>query len=299
MFRALKNFNSYRGWRKYCFVGALAIAAALAVAEAIYVFSVPPGSILFAFIAVAGVFGVCLVGAMSARIRQKLSDQNLQLDVALNNMNQGLCMFDAQNRLGVWNERYRDMYNIDPRHIWRGCTIRDLLDARIAAGTFPLDPARYDQELRAALKERKAFTLNIELKDGRTIAVVNQPMKDGGWVATHEDMSERNRAERELERTRSFLDTIIEHVPSPIIVKNIPDLRYLLINRAAEKYLGVGRAVMLGRTAGDVMPQSSAENDRSRRPEADRGGGSRVSRTNTRWLRRPMARALSRRRGCR
>jgi diguanylate cyclase (GGDEF)-like protein/PAS domain S-box-containing protein len=151
------------------------------------------------------------------------------------------------------------MYNIDPRHIWRGCTIRDLLDARIAAGTFPLDPARYDQELRAALKERTAFTLNIELKDGRTIAVVNQPMKDGGWVATHEDITERKRAERELERTRSFLDTIIENVPSPIIVKNISDLRYLLINRAAEKYLGVDRSVMLGKTAGEVMPRSSAD----------------------------------------
>jgi len=168
-------------------------------------------------------------------------------------------MFDAQNLLVVWNERYREMYNIDPRHIWRGCTIRDLLDARIAAGTFPLDPARYDQELRAALKERTAFTLNIELKDGRTIAVVNQPMKDGGWVATHEDITERKRAERELERTRSFLDTIIENVPSPIIVKNISDLRYLLINRAAEKYLGVDRSVMLGKTAGEVMPRSSAD----------------------------------------
>ncbi len=50
-------------------------------------------------------------------------------------------MFDAQNRLVVWNERYRDMYRIDPHRIWRGCTVRDLLEARIAAGTFPLDPA--------------------------------------------------------------------------------------------------------------------------------------------------------------
>ncbi len=167
-------------------------------------------------------------------------------------------MFDAQNRLMVWNERYREMYNIDPRHIWRGCAVRDLLDARITAGTFPLDPGRYDADLRAALKQGKAFTLNVELKDGRIIAVVNQPMQGGGWVATHEDISERNRAERELERTQSFLNTIIENVPSPIIVKNIPDLRYLLINRAAEKYLGVDRAIMLGKTVGDVMPQSSA-----------------------------------------
>ena len=194
--------------------------------------------------------------------RQAESDLKTQaqlMQAAIGNMIQGLCMFDAQNRLLVWNERYRAMYNIDPKRIWRGCTIRDLLDARIAAGTFPLDPARYDAELRAALKQGKTFTLNIELKDGRIIAVVNQPMKGGGWVATHEDITERKRAERELEHTRSFLDTIIENVPSPIIVKDIPNLRYLLINRAAEKYLGVDRATMLGKTAAEVMPKASAE----------------------------------------
>ena len=91
----------------------------------------------------------------------------------------------------VWNERYRAMYNIDPKRIWRGAAIRDLLDARIAAGTFPLDPARYEVELRAAIKEGKTFTLTVELNNGRIIAVVNQPMPGGGWVAMHEDITER------------------------------------------------------------------------------------------------------------
>ena len=50
--------------------------------------------------------------------------------------------------------------------------------------------------------------------------MVNQPIEGGGWVATHEDITERKRAERELEQTRAFLDTIIENVPSPIIVKD-------------------------------------------------------------------------------
>jgi diguanylate cyclase (GGDEF)-like protein/PAS domain S-box-containing protein len=150
------------------------------------------------------------------------------------------------------------MYNIDPARIWRGCTIRDLLDARIAAGMFPLNPERYDHELRAALKQGQSFTLNIELTDGRTISVVNQPIEGGGWVATHEDVTERKRAERELENTRSFLNTIIENVPSPIIVKDIATLRYLLINSAAEKLLGVDRTTMLNKTAKDVMPAASA-----------------------------------------
>ena len=211
--------------------------------------------------AVAGsLLGVCVVGAISGwHIRRKLASQNLLLDAAIDNMVQGLCMFDAQNRLLVWNERYRAMYSIDAKRIWRGCTIRDLLDARIAAGTFPLDPARYDDDLRAALKLGKTYVITVELTDGRVVEVVNQPIKGGGWVATHEDISERTCAKYELEQTRAFLDTIIENVPSPIVVKGAQDLRYLLINRAAEQYLGVDRNTMLGKRAGEVMPQATAE----------------------------------------
>jgi PAS domain-containing protein len=238
----------------------LGIGVALAMMEIIDAYSVSRRDVSLTLATVVGAFGICVIGAMLVwRIRQKLSEQNLRLDVALNNMNQGLCMFDPQGRIAIWNERYRQMYNIDPCDIWRGCSVPDLLAARMKAGTFPLDPERYDADLRAALMQGRAFTLNVELKDGRTIAVVNHPMPGGGWVATHEDVSERERAERELESTRTFLNTIIENVPSPIIVKSMPALQYLLINRAAEKYLGVDRSAMLGKTVADVMPPSSAQ----------------------------------------
>ena len=205
------------------------------------------------------ILGVYLARVRAARVsRAEIKQHNLRMAGALDNMNQGLCMFDAGNGLQVWNQRYIDMYRIDPARVRIGCTIRDLLDARIAAGTFPLDPGRYDSDLRAALKDGKTVTLNIELADGRTIAVVNQPTEGGGWVATHEDISDRKRAERELEQTRQFLNMVVEHVPTPIIVKDIPDLRYRLINGAAERYLGVPRDTMLGRTAAETLPPESA-----------------------------------------
>ena len=237
------NVESYRDWRMVVLAGVLGFAVTLAVMEIIDAYLLSLTSLSIALAAVAGsLSGICLVGSFSAwRVRQKLSEQNMRLDGALNNMIQGLCMFDAQNRLLVWNERYRAMYNIDPLRIWRGCTIRDLLDARIAAGTFPLDPERYDGELRAALKQGKSFRLNIELRDGRIIDAVNQPIEGGGWVATHEDITERKRAEHELDRTRTFLDTIINHVPSNIVVKELPSLRYLLVNHAGEKYFALLR----------------------------------------------------------
>jgi len=256
-----RHSTRYGHWRLVAFAGVLGFAVTLLTMEIISTRELSLTPLSIALAAVSGsLFGICLVGSLSAwGIRHKLASQNVQLDAALNNMIQGLCMFDAQNRLVVWNERYRAMYNIDPTRIRRGCTIRDLLDARAAAGTFPLDPARYDADLRAAVARGNTFVVTVELADGRIIDVVNHPIKDGGWVAMHEDITERKKAERELEHTRAFLDTIIENVPSPIIVKDIPDLRYLLVNRAAEKYLGVDRTLLIGKTSAAVLPKASAQ----------------------------------------
>ena len=256
-----KYWTRYRHWPRVAFAGVLGFAVTLLAMEIFSTRALSLTPLSIALAAVSGaLLGICLVGSLSAwGIRRKLASQNVQLDAALNNMIQGLCMFDAQNRLVVWNERYRAMYNIDPKHIRRGCTIRDLLDARVAAGTFPLDPARYDADLRAAVTRGSTFVVTVELADGRIIDVVNHPTKDGGWVAMHEDITERKKAERELEHTRAFLDTIVENVPSPIIVKDIPDLRYLLVNRAAEKYLGVDRTLLIGKNAAAVLPKASAQ----------------------------------------
>ena len=175
------------------------------------------------------------------RNRAKLSERNRWLDAAINNMIQGLCMFDAQNRLLVWNERYRAMYNIDPSKIWRGCTIRDLLDARIAAGTFPLDPARYDAELRAALKAGKAFTLNIELggrPHHRRRQSADLERRLGGDARRHHRAQAR---EEELGRTRIFLDTIVSNIPTPLIGKDVKDFQLSAGQQGGGKFFGINR----------------------------------------------------------
>ncbi|HEY0223012.1 MAG TPA: EAL domain-containing protein [Pseudolabrys sp.] len=260
MIRTLKNIGKFRDRWMLGIAGALGFFVALAATEIAadysYLVSVPAVVLAIG----GGLLMLCMTGWSNAWRLMRLSDtHNEQLGIALNNMIQGLCMFDGQNRLVVWNERYRSMYNIHPQRIWAGCGIRDLLEARKAAETFPHDPAKYEAELRAAIDRGDTFTLNVELKDGRIIAIVNTPTAGGGWVATHEDVTERKRGERELEHTRTFLDNIIENVPSPIVVKDIPELRYRLINRAAETLLGVGRAAMLGRTARVVLPPETAQ----------------------------------------
>jgi PAS domain S-box-containing protein len=73
------------------------------------------------------------------------------------------------------------------------------------------------------------------------------------------DCTERNRAEAELRRTREFLDTVVDNVPTTIVVKDPKELRYVLINRAGEKYYGLPRTAMIGKTAAELLEKASAE----------------------------------------
>ncbi len=127
-----------------------------------------------------------------------LHAQNLRLDAALNNMSQGLCMFDAEQRLIIFNDRYRKMYGLSPEELKPGCLLRDVLLMRQASGTFTDDPDEYCRNVARAISHGETTRIAIELADGRVIDLVNQPMKDGGWVATHEDVTERRRAEARI-----------------------------------------------------------------------------------------------------
>lgn len=124
--------------------------------------------------------------------------EKLRLNTAINNMSQGLLMFDASQRVVVCNDRYREMYGLSAEDVKAGCTVRDLLVYRVKAGTFADDPETYIQRLQADLSQGKATNAITALPDGRIVNVANQPTADGGWVATHEDITARRRAEERI-----------------------------------------------------------------------------------------------------
>jgi diguanylate cyclase (GGDEF)-like protein/PAS domain S-box-containing protein len=199
-------------------------------------------------------------------IGKKFRERNLQRDIALGNMSQGLIMFNSAAQLVVCNDRYRQMYNL-PRDLTKpGCSVFDLLDYRVANGTFSGDPEKYVGDLKATIAQGKTASQEVKTGDGRTISVVHQPIASGGWVATHEDVTERKHAEEHLRRTQKFLDTVVEHVPVPILVKDMlgstsdaSQCRYSLINRACEELFGISRAQMIGKTVDEVYPRERAE----------------------------------------
>jgi diguanylate cyclase (GGDEF)-like protein/PAS domain S-box-containing protein len=120
------------------------------------------------------------------------------LRTVLNNMTQGVLMFDSEAQLIFCNQRYTEMYGLSPDVATPGCRLHDLLNHRIRTGSFSDDPDDYIERLREGIAEGKAFNRTVSLPDGRVFSVLSKPIAGGGWLATHEDITERRRSEERI-----------------------------------------------------------------------------------------------------
>jgi diguanylate cyclase (GGDEF)-like protein len=128
-----------------------------------------------------------------------LSLHNARITTALNHLSQGLCMFDADKKLIVCNERYGQMYGISPDQMRPGTPFRQILQNRLDSGQFKIgDPEDYLRERIEAVEEQQPSVKFHHLTDGRTIAITHSPLQDGGWVATHDDVTDMRRIEARI-----------------------------------------------------------------------------------------------------
>ena len=131
---------------------------------------------------------------------EALRMRNFQFDTAINNMSQGLCFFDAAQRLIVCNDRYIEMYNLPPDRVRPGTTLAEIVDLRFEAGSFPAMSREEYLHWRGKVAVSAVPTDSIvELRNGRTYKIRHRPMPDLGWVATHEDITEQRRSEVKIE----------------------------------------------------------------------------------------------------
>ena len=127
--------------------------------------------------------------------QRELKEQKLRLDTAINNMGEGLCMFDADKRLVVCNDRYAKMYRLPPELLKPGTPHQDIIRHRITHGILKGETSESAAEqlisALGALPSDATSSRVDELADGRLICVTRQPMAGGGWVATHLDVTEQ------------------------------------------------------------------------------------------------------------
>lgn len=196
---------------------------------------------------------------------------NLQVQVhlrdhALDKLRQGVCVFDAQQRLLLFNRCYAEMYQLRPEDLWIGMTLRDVTDQRCAAGTGPEMPKEEYLAWRTRMQVSNEITETVVvLHNGRVHEIHQEPLPGGGWVSTFDDITERRRSEHH-----------IQHMAHHDALTGLPN-RVLFTERLREMAARLGRseevvAVLcldldhfkevndtLGHPAGDALLQQVAQ----------------------------------------
>ncbi|MDB5615960.1 EAL domain-containing protein [Tardiphaga sp.] len=152
------------------------------------------GQVALWTVALYGALATCLLIALIYRILMQKS----RLASAIDNMTQGLLLFDANKRVVICNQRYIDIYGVSSDIVKPGCSLRDVLLHRKELGSLIGDVDAYCERVANDLSEGgRPFILS--LADGRFIQIIDRSMASGGWVSTHEDITERRRIDKAIE----------------------------------------------------------------------------------------------------
>jgi methyl-accepting chemotaxis protein len=158
--------------------------------------SLSPGLLAIAVASVTvAILGVSLISALADR---RVDDKGRLLGIALDNMDQGVVMFDDAGRLVICNDRYTAMYGLPPRLVKPGVMLADIVRYRAETGSLQADPARYCADVVEAMAAGRALSMVAETPNGRAISIVNRAIPGSKyWVGTHDDITERRAAERQ------------------------------------------------------------------------------------------------------
>ncbi|MCF4099056.1 diguanylate cyclase domain-containing protein [Maritalea mediterranea] len=170
---------------------------------------------LLTLLAVLPFYAISVTVADLARSRALITKSNLQLSITLANMNQGVSCFNADHKLTVWNDKYVDMFGMQQSEIYEGVGFMDMLRSQQLRGNFEGDPALYRDKLEKTLLSKDVFVAETRMADGRIIKSVHSSTPLGGWIATHEDVTDI----RALERRLSYEST-------HDALTNLPNRRY-------------------------------------------------------------------------
>jgi diguanylate cyclase (GGDEF)-like protein/PAS domain S-box-containing protein len=209
--------------------------------------------LLIGSVVVLSFFAAVILWAVAAlsRVRRAYSRGTALVNTALNTLSHGVVIVNRHNRVVFCNDRYLQIYGLARSDILAGMMGRDLLKLRRQRGV--LDTT--DDEFYAAAGGTGFIA---ELPNGRLVLVKRYILPNGGAVATHEDCTEQRNLSKQLASAKNFLESVIDNVPVCIAAKSIENGRYILANRAFEKFSGIPRERIVGNRAEDLFTSKTA-----------------------------------------
>jgi diguanylate cyclase (GGDEF)-like protein len=160
--------------------------------------------LLIAASALAALVIAIILSLIVRKLARQYRASRRQLDTALDNMTQGLMLYDASSRIVLFNRRYVEMYGLSPDIIKPGRLFRDVMKHRKATGSFEGDDEAFCTTVLRNVAEQRLTHTVLETKSGRSFQIVNQPLADGGWVTTHEDITQLRRSEERIEHLAHY-----------------------------------------------------------------------------------------------
>ncbi|MGB9118806.1 bifunctional diguanylate cyclase/phosphodiesterase [Bradyrhizobium sp.] len=161
---------------------------------------------------------------------RRISLEKESLDTAINAMSQGLVLFDSENRLVVCNQSYTAMYGLSPDVVKRGLSLGELLQHHKDTGSLQAD---VDEHCALVLDRVASEKVQIaSVGDGRWVQITHQKAVNGGWVATHEDITERRKAEEKIAHLAHF-DTLTD-LPNRVLFREQLELELKRIRRSGQ-----------------------------------------------------------------
>ena len=188
----------------------------------------------------------------------RLAEQGDRYRAAIEALPQGVCVFDGQPRLVVCNRRYADLYRLDPDRLQPGVHWRDVVNLRLAAGTLPLEVGEYLATRAPMRLDEPSREWRDKLPDGRTVAVRRQALPGGGWISTHEDVTELHNQRAGFDE-RVSLQTLIDCLHDNLWVKDV-ESRFVICNKVTATRMGFAEtADVIGKSDLELLPAELAQ----------------------------------------
>jgi diguanylate cyclase (GGDEF)-like protein len=219
----------------------------------------PSGAIAFSFqpVSAGGWVAVCGDATEHALPAGELKRQIDCLHQAVSHMSQGLCLFDADERLVLCNEQYLHIYGFDPAIVKPGITYRQILDYAVKSGKHPtLRTDELYERCIAMVRKPDSASHRLRLTDGKVVETTFRPIANGGWVAVHEDVTARLNQQAVLYERNLLLDATLDNMAHGLCAYD-RDLRLIVVNQSYLEIYGLSPdQARPGTTLRDLMQRS-------------------------------------------